>query len=59
MNRLYKQIDTQDNIINLLENHSFFDMEDTLLINQLEIITHEIIRKIATDQEIIKQQVVY
>lgn len=59
MNRLYKQIDTQDNIINLLENHSFFDMEDTLLINQLEIITYEIIRKIATDQEIIKQQVVY
>ena len=59
MNRLYKQIDTQDNIINLLENLSFFDMEDTLLINQLEIITYEIIRKIATDQEIIKQQVVY
>ena len=59
MNRLYKQIDTQDNIINLLENHSFFDMEDTLLINQLEIITYEIIKKIATDQEIIKQQVVY
>ena len=59
MNRLYKQIDTQDDIINLLENHSFFDMEDTLLINQLEIITYEIIRKIATDQEIIKQQVVY
>ena len=59
MNRLYKQIDTQDNIINLLENLSFFDMEDTLLINQLEIITYEIIKKIATDQEIIKQQVVY
>ena len=53
------QIDTQDNIINLLENLSFFDMEDTLLINQLEIITYEIIKKIATDQEIIKQQVVY